>query len=84
MHQLIRDPRAQGLADGSIRHYVTADLTANMLWATSYGIMQFMMSKGSYLFQQQESNTAHLIETHLAILEKRLRPQKGFLFLKQM
>lgn len=63
----------QGMADGSLRTDQQPDLLANNLWASSYGIMQFIVSKGAHLAEQRQIDSEQLFETYLAYLENGLR-----------
>jgi AcrR family transcriptional regulator len=59
----------QGMSDGSIRTDLKPELMANSLWASTYGLMQFIVSKGAHLVEQMHIDVNELFETSLALLE---------------
>lgn len=73
IHALMRSLRDEGLADGSVRQDLDADLVANTVWGTSFGMVQFIVSKSSYMLQDQYTNADGQFETYLAMLESSLR-----------
>ena len=64
---------AQGVADGSIRQDINAHLIANILWACSSGMMQFITNSGR-LIKQQQLNQQDLFEAYLKLLGNALSP----------
>ena len=73
IHELFQTVLQQGIADGSLRSDLKADLLANTLWAASYGMMQFVVTKGVHLAEERQINLDELFETYLASLENGLR-----------
>jgi len=73
IHGLMRGLRDEGLADGSVRQDLDADLVANTVWGTSFGMVQFIVSKSSYMLQDQYNDTDKQFDTYLAMLESSLR-----------
>ena len=73
IYQLFQTVFQQGIADGSLRTDLKPDLMANTLWASSYGIMQFIVSKGVHLAEQRQIDLNELYATFLATLENGLR-----------
>ncbi|AMJ67747.1 TetR/AcrR family transcriptional regulator [Hymenobacter sp. PAMC 26628] len=73
IHALMQDLWREGMADGSIRRDLKADLMVNAIWASSYGMMQFIVSKGPHLSEHQHVDLNELFETFLAWLESGLR-----------
>lgn len=76
IHGLMRSLRDEGLADGSIRQDLDADLVANTVWGTSFGMVQFIISKSSYMLQDQYNAGQEQFDTYLTMLESSLRPVK--------
>ena len=72
IYELFQTVLQQGITDGSVRTDLKADLMANTLWASSYGIMQFIVSKGVHLAEQRHIDSSQLFETFLATLESGL------------
>jgi len=68
-YELFQTVLQQGITDGSMRTDLKADLMANTLWASSYGMMQFIVSKGVHLAEQRHIDSNQLFETFLATLE---------------
>ncbi len=62
----------QGIADGSMRSDLKPELMASSLWASSYGMMQFIVSKGAHLAEQRQINLNELFETFLSSLKSGL------------
>lgn len=73
IYGLMSHLQAQGVADGSIRPDVTAPLLANILWACSSGMMQFITNNGQ-LVQQQNLPQQDLFDTYLKLLGTALSP----------
>jgi AcrR family transcriptional regulator len=73
IYELFQTVLQQGMADGSLRTDLKADLMANTLWASSYGMMQFIVSKGVHLAEQRQIDLDELFGTFLASLESGLR-----------
>lgn len=73
IYELFQTVLQQGITDGSVRADLRADLMANTLWASSYGIMQFIVSKGVHLAEQRHIDSNQLFETFLATLGSGLR-----------
>lgn len=73
IYGLMSQLHAQGVADGSIRPDTDARLIANILWACSSGMMQFITNSGQ-LVQQQQLNQQDLFESYLKLLGNALRP----------
>jgi AcrR family transcriptional regulator len=63
----------QGMRDGSMRTDLKAELVANTMWASTYGMMQFIVSKGAHLAERLQVDVNELFETFLASLEGGLR-----------
>lgn len=76
INELFQRVLQQGIADGSLRADLRADLMSNTLWASSYGMMQFIVSKGGHLAQERHIDSQELFETFLAYLEGGLRNPK--------
>jgi AcrR family transcriptional regulator len=64
----------QGMQDGSIRTDLKAELLTNIMWASSYGIMQLIVSRGGHLSENQEINLEELFATYLVTMTAGLRP----------
>lgn len=77
INELFQTIFQQGMADGSLRTDLKPDLMANTLWASSYGMMQFIVSKGVHLAEQRQIDLNELFETFLASLENGLRNPIG-------
>ena len=73
IYGLMSQLHAQGVADGSIRQDINAHLIANILWACSSGMMQFITNSGQ-LVQQQQLNQQDLFEAYLKLLGNALSP----------
>lgn len=73
IYELFQSVMQQGINDGSLRTDLRADLMANTLWASSYGMMQFIVSKGVHLAEQRHIDSNQLFETFLTYLEGGLR-----------
>ena len=77
IYELFQTVLQQGIADGSMRTDLKADLMANTLWASSYGMMQFVVTKGVHLAEERQINLDELFETFLATLKSGLRNPDG-------
>ena len=77
INELFQAVLQQGVADGSLRTDLKSELMANTLWASSYGIMQFIVSKGVHLAEQRQIDLNELFETFLSTLESGLGNHKG-------
>ncbi len=75
-YELFQEVLQQGMSDGSLRTDLKAALMANTLWASSYGMMQFIVSKGVHLAEERQIDLNELFETFLASLENGLRNPK--------
>jgi AcrR family transcriptional regulator len=64
----------QGMQDGSIRTDLKAELLTNIMWASSYGIMQLIVSRGGHLSENQEINLEELFATYLVTMTAGLQP----------
>lgn len=73
INELFQRVLQQGMQDGSLRPDLRAELLASTLWASSYGMMQFIVSKGAHLAEQLQVDLDELFETYLASLENGLR-----------
>jgi hypothetical protein len=49
-------------------------LLTNIMWASSYGIMQLIVSRGGHLSENQEINLDELFATYLVTMTAGLRP----------
>ncbi|MBC6611113.1 TetR/AcrR family transcriptional regulator [Hymenobacter sp. BT507] len=76
-HQLMMELRDEGIADGSMRKDIDANLLAYSIWGTSYGMMQFIVNKGSYLMEPQHTDPAAQFEAYIMLLESGLRAPAG-------
>ncbi|OGX82125.1 TetR/AcrR family transcriptional regulator [Hymenobacter coccineus] len=76
IHLLVIELLELGKQDGSVRADLKSDLIANTIWASSYGMMQFIVSKGAYLTEERHVDLDELFATFLAMLENALRVAK--------
>ena len=76
IYGLFQTVMQQGMNDGSMRTDLKAELMANTLWASTYGMMQFIVSKGTHLAEQLKVDVNELFETFLASLEGGLHHPK--------
>lgn len=76
IYGLFQTVMQQGMNDGSMRTDLKAELMANTLWASTYGMMQFIVSKGTHLAEQLQVDVNELFETFLASLEGGLHHPK--------
>ena len=76
IYGLFQTVMQQGMNDGSMRTDLKAELMANTLWASTYGMMQFIVSKGTHLAEQLQVDVNELFETFLASLESGLHHPK--------
>ncbi|UOG73352.1 TetR/AcrR family transcriptional regulator [Hymenobacter tibetensis] len=74
IRELVMHLLEQGMQDGSIRTDLKAELLTNIMWASSYGIMQLIVSRGGHLTENQEINLDELFATYLTTLTAGLRP----------
>ena len=72
INELFQTAFQQGITDGSMRTDLKPELMANTLWASSYGMMQFIVSKGVHLAEQRQIDLNELFETFLASLKSGL------------
>ena len=68
-YELFKAVFQQGITDGSMRADLKPELMANTLWASSYGMMQFIVSKGGHLAEQRQIDLDELFGTFLASLK---------------
>jgi len=77
IYQLFQTVMKQGMSDGSMRTDLKAELVANTLWASTYGMMQFIVSKGVHLAEQRQIDLNELFETFLASMKSGLHNPKS-------
>lgn len=77
IYQLFQNVMQQGMRDGSMRTDLKAELMANTLWASTYGMMQFIVSKGVHLAEQRQIDLNELFATFLALMENSLHNPAG-------
>lgn len=65
-----------GKQDGSLRTDLKTNLVASTIWATSCGVMQFVVSKGHHLVQDHHISLDELFETFLATLASGIQAPK--------
>lgn len=73
IYQFVMELMDEGKRDGSVRTDLKTELLANTLWAGSYGIMQFIVSKGHYLAEDLHIDINELFDTYLSALKSGLQ-----------
>ncbi|NVO86329.1 TetR/AcrR family transcriptional regulator [Hymenobacter terrestris] len=76
INELVMGLVEMGKQDGSIRTDLKTNLIASIIWAGSYGTMQFIVNKGHLLAQDYQVDLDELFETFLTTVDHGLRANK--------